>query len=232
MRDAYSASVLQRESWARELKKPIVSKVESRAESVESGSRLGRPRDLGVHRRILKTTLSLLETQSVKDITIEAIAREAEVSKVTIYRWWSSKALLIIEAFMEGHLVRTPMQRDLPPGERIARHLAMLTEQYSGLPGRIVGQIIAEGQFDPDTLREFRERFHYGRRAVVREVMEEWRLSGEIAPDTNVEALMDLLYAPIYMRLLLGHAPLDKSFVVQHITYAYSLLGAKIPKLG
>jgi AcrR family transcriptional regulator len=222
----------QKQSWDRTLKKTNASNVEPKADLLESGPRLGRPRDMGVHRRILRTTLSLLEAQSVKDITIEAIAREAGVSKVTIYRWWSSKALLIIEAFMEGHLVRTPMQRDLPPGERIARHLAMLTEQYAGLPGRIVGQIIAEGQFDPDTLREFRERFHYGRRAVVREVMEEWRLSGDIAPDTNVEALMDLLYAPIYMRLLLGHAPLDRSFVVQHVTYAYSLLGARIPELG
>lgn len=194
-----------------------------------SHARLGRPRDRAAHQKILDTTLSLLKEMSLQDLTIERIAKDATVSKVTIYRWWDSKVSLVIEAFMDAHLVRTPMQADLPPGARLALHLEMLSEQYSGFPGQIVAQIIAEGQHNPKTLREFRERFHYGRRAVVREVISEWCQSGEIEPDTSVEALMDLLYAPIYMRLLLGHAPLDKTFIRKHIRFTYALLGAKIP---
>jgi AcrR family transcriptional regulator len=210
--------------------KKALSVARQRKEAVGNGARPGRPRDRVAQRKILDTTLSLLETQSLRDLTIESIASAAGVSKVTIYRWWSSKALLVIEAFMEGHLVRTPMRKDLPPSERLACHIAMLTEQYSGFAGRVVGQIIAEGQHDPDTLREFRERFHYGRRAVVREVIDEWRRSGELSPETDVEMLMDMLYAPIYMRLLLGHAPLDQQFVKRHVAFVYSLLGVQVPK--
>lgn len=193
--------------------------------------RIGRPRDPSAHRKILETTLSMLETQSLQDLTIEAIAKEAGVSKVTIYRWWPSKAMLVIEAFTEAHLVRTPMQRDLPPGPRLAKHLAMLCEQYAGFPGRVVAQIIAEGQHNPDTLRAFREQFHYGRRAVVREVMEEWRQSGEIDPKIEIEDLMDLLYAPVYMRLTLGHGGLDRVFVERHVRFTFSLLGASVPEV-
>lgn len=196
-----------------------------------ANAQLGRPRDKNVHRKILDTTLLLLKTHSLRDLTIESIARKAGVSKVTIYRWWESKAQLVIEAFMEAHLVRTPMQRDLPPGERLARHIRMLAEQYADFPGQVVAQIIADGQYDGDTLRAFRELFHYGRRAMVREVLEEWRRSGEIDPDMHIEALMDLLYAPVYMRLLLGHAPLGRAFVEQHIRLTYTMLGAPIPKL-
>jgi AcrR family transcriptional regulator len=185
----------------------------------------GRPRSEETRRGILQATLDLLHHETLQSITVEAIARRAGVSKATIYRWWNSKALIVMDAFIEHHIVRTPMRRDLCPHEAIAQHMADLVEQYAGFGGQVVGQIIAEGRCDPTIAREFRARFHYGRRAVVREVIEEWRRSGEISVETNTEILMDLLYGPIYMRLMVGHAPLDKGFVEDLTTYVFALLG-------
>ncbi|KAF1021571.1 MAG: putative HTH-type transcriptional regulator [Paracidovorax wautersii] len=193
---------------------------------------VGRPRSEVTRSQILAATVRLLEQQSVQSISIEGIAREAGVGKATIYRWWSSKAHVVIDAFMEHHVVKTPMPRDVPPATAIARHLHSLIHEYAGWSGRIVAQIIGEGQSDPAVLREFRERFHYGRRAVVREMLEAWRSEGTIAAPNNIETLSDLLYAPIYMRLLLGHGPLDEEFARAHINYVYSLLGVDVPTLG
>ncbi|WP_042885482.1 TetR/AcrR family transcriptional regulator [Cupriavidus necator] len=192
---------------------------------------VGRPRSEATRTEILAATVRLLETQSVQSITIEGIAREAGVGKATIYRWWDSKALVVIDAFMEHHLVKTPMPRDLPPGAAIAQHLRTLIREYAGWSGRIVAQIIAEGQSDPTVLREFRERFHYGRRAVVREVLEAWRQESNIPVPTHIETLSDLLYGPVYMRLLLGHGPLDADFANNHINYVFSLLGVDLKLL-
>lgn len=189
---------------------------------------VGRPRSQATRSQILSTTIRLLKKQSVQTITIEAIAREAGVGKATIYRWWNSKALVVIDAFMDQYVTKTPMDRDLPPGDAIAQHIMSIVHEYSGWSGRLVAQIIAEGQSDPDVLREFRHRFHYGRRAVVREMLEAWRQSASIPAPPNIELLGDLLYAPIYMRLLLGHAPLDEDFAHEHITYIFSLLGVKM----
>lgn len=191
----------------------------------------GRPRNEESRKQILVSTLELLRTEPLQSITIEGIAKAAGVSKTTIYRWWNSKASIVIDAFIEHHIVKTPMRRDLPPGEAIMDHMRHLTEQYSGWPGHVVAQILGEAQSDPVVGREFRERFHYGRRAVVREVVEEWRRSGDIDPNTNVEMLMDVLYAPIYMRLLLGHAPLDEKFMAEFQVFVRGLLEAK-RKLG
>ncbi|MEH3107830.1 MAG: TetR/AcrR family transcriptional regulator [Sphingomonas fennica] len=177
----------------------------------------------------MRTTLELLKQESLQSITIEAIAKNAGVSKATIYRWWDSKALIAIDAFMEHHLIHTPMRRDLKPSDAIAQHMRDLAEQYRGFGGRIVAQILAEGQSDPVIAREFRSRFHYGRRAVVREVLEEWRRSGEISERTNIEVLMDVLYGPIYMRLMVGHAPIDARFVIDYQRYIFPLLGAPAP---
>ena len=192
---------------------------------------IGRPRSEGTRTQILAATMRLLETRTVQSISIEAIAREAGVGKATIYRWWDSKALVVIDAFMEHHIVKTPMPRNLPPGQAIASHLVSLIHEYSGWSGRIVAQIIAEGQADLAVLRKFRERFHYGRRALVREVLEEWRVAERIRAPENIETMAELLYAPVYMRLLTGAGPLDDRFAQQHINYVYALLGAQAPDI-
>ena len=190
----------------------------------------GRPRNEATRLLILRTALELLKKQTLQSITIEAIAKAAGVSKATIYRWWTSKASIVIDAFIEHHIVRTPMRHDLPPGEAIVDHMQHLIEQYSGWPGQIVAQIIGEAQSQPTIGREFRERFHYGRRAVVREALEKWRTSGEIDRNIDIEMLMDVLYSPIYMRLLVGHAPLDEKFAVQLPAFVFGLLNAPVPQ--
>ena len=186
---------------------------------------LGRPRSEATRLQILNSTIKLLHENSIQAISIEAIAKEAGVSKATIYRWWDSKALLVIDAFIENHLLKTPLPIELGPKKAIAAHFRTLVEQFSGWPGRILAQIIAEGQSDPSVLRAFRERFHYGRRAIVKETLEEWKRSGEIPSDTDVESLMDIIYSAVYMRLLVGHAPLNEEFAKSHIAYIYHLLG-------
>jgi AcrR family transcriptional regulator len=176
----------------------------------------GRARSDASRMAILDATLKLLETTPVQQISIESIARQAGVGKATIYRWWNSKAAVVIEAFLHTHLSHTPMPKVGSPREALMRHVHLLVEEYSGWSGRIVSQIMAEGQGDPDVLREFRERFWYGRRAVVREVVEEARRLGEIRNDMDTELQMDILYAPIYFRLLMRHLPLDKKFADAH----------------
>lgn len=191
---------------------------------------VGRPRSEETRKLILQATLSLLEKETLASITIEAIAKEAGVGKATIYRWWDSKALIVMDAFIEHHIVSTPMRSDLGPVAAIAQHMRDLVHQYNGWGGRIVAQILAEGVFNPDISREFRTRFHYGRRAVVREVLEQWRSSGAVSRDTNIEMLMDVLYGPIYMRLMVGHAPLDDRFVDDLQQFVFPLLGVPVRK--
>ena len=154
----------------------------------------------------------MLETQTLQQISIESIAREAGVGKATIYRWWSSKASVVIDALVQNHLMHTPMPTGVSAKVALARHIHLLVEQYAGWPGRLVAQIIGEGQSDPEVLREFHERFWYGRRAMVREIVEGARSRGEFRTDMEAELQMEMLYGPIYVRLMMGHLPLNKRF--------------------
>jgi AcrR family transcriptional regulator len=172
----------------------------------------GRARSESARIAILNATLNLLETHSLQQITIEAIAKEAGVGKATIYRWWPSKVSVVIDAFVQNHIVQTPMPKGGSCREAIAAHIHRMVQQYAGKGGRLVAQILAEGQSDPEVLCEFRERFFYGRRAMVREVIEEGRRNGEFRTDINAEFLMDVVYSPVYFRLIMGHLPLDQEF--------------------
>ena len=184
----------------------------------------GRARSDASRVAILGAALKLLETTPLQQISIESIAREAGVPKATIYRWWSSKAAVVIEAFVQYHVSHTAIPKGMGPREALARHMHLLVDEYGGFSGQIVAQILAEGQGDPSVLREFRERFWYGRRAVVRELVEEARRKGEFRSDVETELQMDILYAPIYLRLIMRHMPLDRKFADAHVAAMMELL--------
>lgn len=184
----------------------------------------GRTRSNASRLAILGATLKLLETQSLQEISIEAIAREACVGKATIYRWWPSKTSMVIEAFLINHVSRVAAPEGMGPRDALTKILQLLIKEYSGWEGRIVSQIVAEGQSDPKVLPEFRERFWYGRRAMALELVNEARRLGEFRDDVPALFQLDLLFAPIYFHLLLGNTPLNQEFADTHCESVMRLL--------
>jgi hypothetical protein len=85
-------------------------------------------------------------------------------------------------------------------------------EQYAGEEGRIVAQMIAEGQYDPSVMSQFIDGFWRGRRAAVVALLQRAQTEGLLRSDVDAALLATLFYAPIYQRLLLGDGPLDAEF--------------------
>src|SRR5271168_131978 len=60
----------------------------------------GRPRSEESRQSILQSTLKLLKQDGgFSELSIEAIAADANVGKTTVYRWWPTKATLVADAF-------------------------------------------------------------------------------------------------------------------------------------
>ncbi len=66
---------------------------------------------------------------------------------------------------------------------------------------------------DPAFADEYRQRVVEPRREQARTVFHRAIDRREIPADTNIEVALDLLYGPLYHRLLHGHAPLGDRFV-------------------
>lgn len=181
-------------------------------------------------RSILDATLHLLsvEDMTVQKLSIEAIAREAGVGKTTIYRWWPSKAAVVIDAFMENHLLHTPVRTDVPVREALETHLASLIGQYAGEPGRLVSQIIAESQYDPETRQMFLDRFFLDRYQTIIDLVQRGIDNGEFPMEFDAELLSEMLYAPVYQHLLFAHRPLDPDLAGALVGQAFAM--AAVPE--
>ena len=64
---------------------------------------IGRPRATAAsaHEAIIDAVYELLQVRSVRDLTMEEIAKRAGVGKPTLYKWWSSKAALVLTMLRE-----------------------------------------------------------------------------------------------------------------------------------
>jgi AcrR family transcriptional regulator len=166
---------------------------------------------------VLDATMALLGDRapgpvSVQRLTIEAIAKQAGVGKATIYRWWPNKAAVVIDSFVDYHVAATPVDAAIPVEEALRAHVRSLVRLYDGPEGRLVAQIIAECQYDPDTLAEFRHRFWDGRALAVRALIERGIAEGVLRDDVDATAMAEVIYSPIYQRLLFRTGTLDDEY--------------------
>ncbi|WP_433715985.1 TetR/AcrR family transcriptional regulator [Nocardia sp. CA-084685] len=180
---------------------------------------------------ILDATMDLLvrdrrRATTVQKLTIEMIAKRAKVSKATIYRWWPNKAAVVIDAFMEGHLPQVRVPEDLPVREALETHVKSLVARYAGPQGRLIAQIIAEGQYDPATLADFKTRFWNDRYAAVDKLIRRGVDEGVFRSDIEPGDAAEMIYAPIYFHLLFGTGPLDDSLAKRLVDQAIRGLAA------
>jgi AcrR family transcriptional regulator len=189
----------------------------------------GRPRSRAAHEAILDATLALLEHDAVRNLTIEGIARAAGVGKPTIYRWWPSKNALVIEAVF-GSVADHVAYPAAPTTEAaLTAQVRIVAELLASTPGRRLAELVGEGQADPETLRLINERFVSVRRSAARELIRAGRQRGEIMADVDADVAIDLIYGPLYYRLLFRHLPLDPDFAEAIVRRALHGLAARAP---
>jgi AcrR family transcriptional regulator len=193
------------------------------------GTGVGRPRSRVAHDAIIRATLELLEQGSVRDVTIEGIARTAGVGKPTIYRWWPSKNALLVDAVFST--VEEQVTYPPAPTTRAAliAQVRVVAELLASGPGRRLAEFVGEGQSDPDTLREINERFTAVRRAAARELIRAGQQGGEISESVDPDTAIDLIYGPLYYRLLFQHLPLSADFAETIVELALSGIAGGIP---
>ena len=180
------------------------------AEAVATGP--GRPMSAEVHAAIIDATNRLLETQSVGDLTIHGIAKAAGVSRPAIYRRWSSPREIALDSFLASASRQIPTLPSGDPVEAFSEHVVAMARFMRGRGGRIIAELIGEGQKDPEMLALFRERFLADRRRQARALIERGIAEGAFDPSIDIELAIDLYAGAIYHRALLHHADLDDGF--------------------
>ena len=176
--------------------------------------RKGRPPSemAASHTAIMDTVYALLQKKSVRDLTMEEVAKRAKVGKPTLYKWWPTKATLVLAMLCERMAPNLEKPTVLTAEKSLRFRVRRLIDAFNGPFGKIVAGLIAEGQSEPTILQEFFDRWVSPRRNATIADLQRGKNAGELRSETEPELLNDAIFGAIYYRLLLRSGPLTKRF--------------------
>jgi AcrR family transcriptional regulator len=185
-------------------------------------SRKGRPPSemAASHAAIIDAVYALLQEKSVRDLTMEEVAKRAKVGKPTLYKWWPTKATLVLAMLCERMAPNLEKPTGLSAEESLRFRVRRLIDALNGPFGKIVAGLIAEGQSEPAVLQEFFDRWVSPRRNATIADLQRGKNAGELRSEIEPELLNDAIFGAIYYRLLLRSGPLTKRFgeeLVEHV---------------
>jgi len=179
-----------------------------------SGGQRGRPRSQEADRAILTATLDLLASRGLAAMSIEEIAARAGVGKATIYRRWSSKGLLALDAFVTAFAEQQPLpDTGTLRGDLTAALTAWVRAVTQTSMGSMLAGLVAEAQHDEELRAGWRDRVLEPLRSQHRIMLDRAIARGEIPATVDQEAVLDLFFGAAQHRLLLGHLPLTDDFI-------------------
>lgn len=184
----------------------------------------GRPPSEAARIKVLQAARDILLGEGFGRLTIEAVAARSGISKPTIYRNWTNAGELAMAALMADPAERAAKAgRDLEGSLR--SQIQALVTAFATTRGRQITLALAASDPESEMAKAFRNRVILSSRDVGRRLIGEAVARGEIVEPGDLETVLDMIYAPVFYRLLAGHLPLDLAFADSLVTRALALLG-------
>ncbi len=143
--------------------------------------------------------------------SIEAVARRARAGKPTIYRWWPSKAALLLDVYQRQKRVDNPDTGNIE--EDLVVFLLSLFRHWRETPsGSIFRSIIAEAQSDPVAAEALAE-YGRNRRENTGRMLQRAKERGEVAADIEPTLIADLVASYAWVHLLTGRIDEDETAI-------------------
>ncbi|MDS1136311.1 TetR/AcrR family transcriptional regulator [Nitratireductor indicus] len=163
---------------------------------------IGAKRNPDTAEAIRAAALDILIEEGHAGFSIEKVARRARAGKPTIYRWWPSKAALLLDVYhRQKRDVEYPVTDDLESD--LALFLTSLLRYWrDGPAGDIFRSIVAEAQSDP-AAREALQDYIAERGKQVAGIISAPRNGPGLAPDFPPRIIAELVQSYAWMKLLI-----------------------------
>lgn len=182
--------------------------------TIDDEPRRGRPRDPSRDEAIIDAAVDVLVRDGYDRLSMEGVATAAGVGKATVYRRWSSKAELVIDAMatlkpaidsidtgsLEGDIELMVVASCSPRSQRL---LEVMVSICSALPR------------EPELLEAFRTRFTEPRIARISTMLERARRRGELGPEVDVAIAASLVPSLMLQRALMTGQPAGRAYAEQ-----------------
>jgi AcrR family transcriptional regulator len=174
----------------------------------EAAAAAVRPRVEGVREQeILDAAIEVLADVGYDRLTMDAVAQRAKASKATLYRRWTSKAKLVVEALAQQK--NTP---EIPDTGDLRSDLVAAFCGHGGLSDQgttsTFGAVVTAVSTDPEFAAEFRRQVVEPKSRVSRTVFERARDRGDLRDDVDLDLVVPALAGIVLHRVfLLGEHP-------------------------
>ena len=175
-------------------------------------ARRGRPPSEAARRAILRAARELLDEGGLLSVTMEGVAARAGVGKPTVYRHWSNRYEVVMAALIEATREAEAPAGPGPPIEALKEQLRRLAALFTSSTGRNVAAMLVSGYGETALSKAFRLYFVQARRDEGRALLERAVAAGEVRADVDLELALDLIYGPVFYRLMMARAPIDAGF--------------------
>jgi AcrR family transcriptional regulator len=180
----------------------------------------GRRRNEEARLAILTAAYELITEVGYQDLTIEGIAARAGSGKQTVYRWWPTKADILLEALA----LKADLKIATADQGSFAAELGTFLNDSATLmrfPGvvPVLRSVMAEAQRDSDFRSRFQEGFLNKRRAALETILDRAEARGDRPTHLTAELTADLVFGLIWYRVLATERLLEAADVaaVQHL---------------
>ncbi|MGW7519142.1 TetR/AcrR family transcriptional regulator [Streptomyces sp. NPDC054796] len=172
---------------------------------------------------ILDASMRLVGEVGYNKLTIEAIAARAGVGKQTIYRWWPSKAAVLLDAFT-GVVDEESYQEGIPDTGDLAADLKAVlratVDEFNDPSFEAPYRALAvAGAADPSLSEQFVRRLAEPGRDVYVRRFEAAREAGQVAGDVDAAFATELLLGPFQTRWLMRTDPLTYEYADALVDY-------------
>jgi AcrR family transcriptional regulator len=182
---------------------------------MDPGTARGRPPDPNREAAILRAALEGLAEHGYDRLTMDQIAALAHAGKGALYRRWSSKAALVVEAVIAWRSARAPVavpdtgsvRGDLDAALTTMREL---DEHDQAMLGVFLGLVTAAYR-DPELAAVIDSNLLEVPRRALREVFDRGVRRGEIPPDRDLSLVPDMIIGLNFVRSVTGK-PLDRAY--------------------
>jgi AcrR family transcriptional regulator len=174
----------------------------------------GRKRSEDTRLAILTAAFELVGEVGYAGLTMEAIAARSGAGKPTIYRWWPSKADVLLEALATKADLHIPIPDE---GGYAADLRAFLTASFA-LGGSqtlldALRALMAQAQLDDEFGERFRQHFLHRRRAALSVLLDRAEARGDRPTGLSPSTAADIVFGVIWYRMLATRQPVDATLV-------------------
>jgi EmrB/QacA subfamily drug resistance transporter len=176
-------------------------------------------------RRVLSATVDLLKEAGFSSLNFHAVSTRAGVSTSTLERIWTSKVDLVTAVVAELS-ERLPVPDTGSVRDDALAYLDALASLFAApwAPG-VIAVLVGEAGRHPDLAARLRATVVGPHRAALTDSLRRGVARGELAPDTDVELVADVLVAPLYYRLLVTGEPVDAARAGALVDHAFRRSG-------